>query len=119
MEFCRVAILLPSIEHKDSLRVFQTFRFVLRPGQLLLLVQALLLAWLLFLLVFSGVFRGQQLQGEIMTQGKENQHLDRRNARLLSQVEALRSGDLSVIEERARKDLGMVKDKEAFFIFVD
>ena len=99
--------------------MFQTFRFVLRPAQLLLLVQGLLLAWLVSLLVFSGVFRGHQLQGEIMTQRQENQQLGRRNTRLLSQVDALRSGDLSVIEERARKDLGMVKDEEAFFIFVD
>ena len=101
--------------------MFQFFRItqVLKPAQLLLLVQVLLLVWLGSLLVINGVYRGQQLQGEIMTQRQDNQQLDRRNNRLLSQVDALRSGDLSVIEERARKDLGMVKDKETFFIFVD
>jgi cell division protein FtsB len=92
---------------------------VLKPSQLLLLVQVLLLIWLGSLLVINGVFRGQQLQGEILTQRQDNQQLDRRNSRLFSQVDALRSGDLSVIEERARKDLGMVKDEETFFIFVD
>lgn len=91
----------------------------LKPGRLLMLIQVILLVWLLSLLVLSGLFRGQSLQSEIMVQADENQMMDLRNQRLHSQVAALRSDDLSVIEERARKDLGMVKDKETFFIFVD
>ncbi len=90
-----------------------------KPGRLLIALQVVMIAWLATLLIVKGVVRQQQLQTEIANQIQDNEELDRRNQRMLSQVEALRSDDELVVEERARKDLGMVKDKETFFIFVD
>lgn len=89
-----------------------------KPGHTLLIIQLVVLSWLGYLVV-NQFLTGYTLQGEIGAQARENTRLGYRNQRLVSQVEALRSGDDSVIEERARKDLGMVKDEETFFIFVD
>lgn len=84
-----------------------------------MLLQLLLLLWCGFRLVVYGVLQGQDLQGEISQQQQINAGLAQRNDRLASQVKGLRSDDLLLIEERARRDLGMVKDNETFFIFVD
>mgnify|MGYP003915825065 CR=1 FL=1 len=92
---------------------------VMRPGQLLMLLLLILMIWFGYLCIVHGLLQGQSLHDQIAVQSQENSQLERRNQRLESRVEALRSGDLAVVEERARKDLGMVKDKEAFFIFVD
>jgi len=60
-----------------------------------------------------------QLNKQIITQQDENHQLSQRNMRISAQVEALRANNLAVIEERARKDLGMIQKGETFFILVD
>ena len=101
-----------------SVSILQSFSLIKRPGVIMLLCQLFVLAWLLVLMMSQFLY-GQTLQKEILTQSDENRTLDFRNQRLESQVSALRKGDWAVIEERARKDLGMVKEQETFFIFVD
>jgi len=83
----------------------------------------ILLALLLVLLValqyklwfgeggFSDVRR---LQEKVLEQARENAQLEQRNRQLEAEVEDLRQG-YDAIEERARSELGMIKDKEEFY----
>jgi cell division protein FtsB len=48
----------------------------------------------------------------------ENARLQERNRRLAAEVKDLKSG-LDAVEERARSELGMVKDGEVFYQVVD
>ncbi len=57
------------------------------------------------------VFR---LSGEAQAQREENAELARRNALLAAEVADLREG-LEAVEERARTDLGMIRDNETFY----
>ena len=54
------------------------------------------------------------LQDEIQQQQAENDLLVERNHRLQAEVQDLKKG-LAALEERARNDLGMVKEGETFF----
>ena len=51
-------------------------------------------------------------------QQDENEQLAARNSALLAEVNDLRQGD-EAIEERARSQLGMIRDGELFFLVVD
>jgi cell division protein FtsB len=55
-----------------------------------------------------------QLQREIEAQRMENARLRERNEALEAEVQDLKQG-LQAIEERARKELGMVKKGESFY----
>lgn len=55
-----------------------------------------------------------QMQKNIEKQNKINEKLDQRNQLLISEVNALQSGNAAV-EARARNDLGMVKKGEVFY----
>ncbi len=57
------------------------------------------------------------LQEQIDQQQAENSRLRERNAVLAGEVEALKSG-IDAIEERAREQMGMVKEGETFFMIV-
>ena len=92
---------------------------VLKPGIVLLLVQILVLLWLLLGLIDDGFILPTKLQEQIHEQYEDNLVLSQRNARISAQVTALRENNLVVIEERARKDLGMIRKDETFFILVD
>ncbi len=59
-----------------------------------------------------------QLRGEIETQRTENEVLARRNRRLAAEVRDLKQGT-EVIEDRARRELGMIRRDETFFQIVD
>ena len=59
-----------------------------------------------------------QLQHAINGQHAENARLKSRNDTLAAEVEDLKSG-LSAIEERARSELGMIKQDETFVQIVD
>lgn len=59
-----------------------------------------------------------QLQDRIEIQQQENQKLKARNALSQAEVMALKEG-YDAVEERARIDLGMIKDDETFFLLVD
>lgn len=58
------------------------------------------------------------LNREIDKQKEENARLRERNRLLAAEVEALKQG-VDAIEERARNDMGMIKEGETFFMIVD
>ena len=56
----------------------------------------------------------QRLAVRVEEQARENEILAQRNRELQAEVEDLRQG-LQAIEERARSELGMVKEDEQFY----
>ena len=62
----------------------------------------------------GGWMRAWDLERQVAAQSKTNEGLKRRNAGLEAEVKDLKNG-LEAIEERARFELGMVKDNEVFF----
>ena len=58
------------------------------------------------------------LQREIEQQKLVNQGLSDRNAILENEVRDLKNG-MGSIEERARSELGLIKDGETFYLLVD
>lgn len=59
-----------------------------------------------------------RLQKQIEIQERENARLQAQNSRLAAQVAALRDGD-AAIEARAREELGLIKEGETYFLFVE
>ena len=59
-----------------------------------------------------------ELERKIEQQQAENDVLRERNRILSLEVEALKSG-LDAVEERAREQMGMVKEGETFFMILD
>jgi len=63
----------------------------------------------------EGGFRDvQRLQQRVEEQALENEALAQRNRQLQADVEDLREG-LEAVEERARSELGMIKEDEEFY----
>ncbi len=62
----------------------------------------------------GGWLRGWELERQVEAQSRSNDKIKRRNAGLEAEVKDLKNG-LEAIEERARFELGMVKDNEVFF----
>ena len=60
----------------------------------------------------------RQLQQELAQQRAKNQELRQQNRQLQAEVNDLKQG-LAAIEERAREDLGMIKDGETFIQVID
>lgn len=60
----------------------------------------------------------QVLQHKVDIQQEENDDLRERNSILAGEVNDLKDG-LESVEERARTDLGMVKEGETFYMVVD
>lgn len=58
------------------------------------------------------------LNERIEEQLQTNQYLSERNQDLAVEVEALRQSD-DAVEERARADLGMIRDGEIFYMIVE
>lgn len=58
------------------------------------------------------------LESAIAEQQAENSKLSARNERLYAEVRNLRSGE-GAIEERARMNLGLIRDDESFFLVVE
>lgn len=58
------------------------------------------------------------LQQQIEKQQAENTRLRERNTVLAIEVDELKSG-LGAIEERAREQMGMIKEGETFFMIID
>ena len=56
----------------------------------------------------------QHLAARVEEQSRENEALAQRNRELQAEVEDLRQG-LHAIEERARSELGMIKEDEQFY----
>ena len=59
-----------------------------------------------------------QLKREAARQATENRHLEQRNRELSAEIIDLKQGT-EAIEERARNDLGMIKDGETFYQVID
>jgi|TARA_B110000240_G_scaffold17541_1_gene17917 cell division protein FtsB len=59
-----------------------------------------------------------ELDTQIAEQRVENQLLKRRNEKVAQEVESLKS-NLESIEEKARRDLGMIKEGEIFYLVID
>ncbi len=59
----------------------------------------------------------KQLKIKIAAQQLKNQQLREKNRRLNLQIEDLRNGT-QVLEETARKDLGLIKEGETFFLYI-
>ncbi len=83
-------------------------------------VLALTLTLLLGVLQYSlwqgknGIFDFQEINAEIEVQEQVNTNLHQRNQEMFAEIDDLRQG-LDAIEERARHELGMVKDGETFY----
>jgi cell division protein FtsB len=58
------------------------------------------------------------LYQQVETQREENQQLRERNQALEAEVQDLKQG-LGAIEERAREELGMVKEGETFYQIIE
>lgn len=82
----------------------------------LLAVLLVLLVLLQFKLWFGegGFAAIQRLEQRVTEQERENALLEQRNRELEAEVEDLRQG-LEAIEERARSELGMIKEEEEFY----
>ena len=92
----------------------------MRGLRLLLMLLAVLFAWLQYRLWFGegGVMAVQTLESRVEAQTRENLGLRERNAQLAAEVENLKSGEAAV-EERARTELGMIKPGEVFHRVVE
>ena len=66
----------------------------------------------------DGLNRVKELQQMIDSQSEENQRLNLRNQQLEREIEELKSGTES-IEEKARTELGMIKEGEEFYLIVE
>jgi len=86
----------------------------------LLIILIVFLAGLQFRLwVGEGSLAHQyELDTQISVQRVENQLLKWRNEKVAQEVESLKS-NLESIEEKARRDLGMIKEGEIFYLVID
>jgi cell division protein FtsB len=84
--------------------------------RVLLAILLILLVALQFKLWFGeGGYRDvQRLAERVEEQAAENEVLAQRNRELQAEVEDLRQG-LEAIEERARSELGLIKEDEEFY----
>jgi cell division protein FtsB len=83
----------------------------------LVAISLLVLAWLQYGLWFgqSGHFAQQRMNAQLQQSEQRVAVLRQRNSILTGEVVALKS-DHSVFEARARRDLGMVKSGEVFYL---
>ena len=88
----------------------------MRVLRVVLVLLIALLAWLQYRLWFGhgGAGEVQQLSAQVDKQKRDNAGLHQRNAEVAAEVEDLKSGEAAV-EERARSELGMIKQDEVFF----
>lgn len=88
--------------------------------KILTLLLIALFAYLQYSLWFDqdGLHHTWQLREAISFQKQQNIALRERNRRLQADVADLKEG-LTSIETRARRDLGMIREDETFFQFVD
>ena len=65
----------------------------------------------------GGVREGIGLEQKVVAQEQRNRELEERNRKLAEEVELLKAG--IGVEERARHDLGMVGEGEAFYMLLE
>jgi cell division protein FtsB len=66
----------------------------------------------------GGIRDAWRLQDAVAAQRRENEALHQRNDALEAEVRDLKSG-LEAVEERARRELGMIRDGEVFYQVVE
>ncbi|MDT8428636.1 MAG: cell division protein FtsB [Pseudomonadales bacterium] len=89
-------------------------------------MRALILALVVILLVFQyrlwvgegSMAQLRQLEQQVQAEQMANADLRQRNQRLEQEVLDLKNG-MEAIEERARSELGMIKEDETFYLIVD
>lgn len=83
------------------------------------LTLSLILGWLQFELWFgkNGISDFQAVNAETLVQHQVNNNLQARNNEMFAEIDDLRQG-LDAIEERARHELGMIKEGETFYRIV-
>ena len=59
-----------------------------------------------------------ELDQQLQVQRQKNQQLQLRNQRIAEEVKSLKN-NLGSIEEKAREDLGMIKQGETFYFVID
>ncbi|CAK4070990.1 cell division protein FtsB [Vibrio variabilis] len=76
----------------------------------------IVLGWLQFELWFgkNGISDFQLVNADIEVQHQVNGNLQTRNNEMFAEIDDLRQG-LDAIEERARHELGMIKEGETFY----
>lgn len=86
----------------------------------LVAVALIVLLWLQYGLWFgqSGHFAQMRMRTDMSQHEERVALLEQRNRILTAEVMGLK-GDRSVLEARARRDLGMVKDGEVFYLIPD
>jgi len=82
-----------------------------------LLVVVLILQYRLWL-GDGSISEVRQLQGQVVAQAEENTGLRVRNDALEIEVMSLKE-DLSAVEERARNELGMIREDEIFYFMIE
>lgn len=92
----------------------------MRNWRWLLLVLAVLLAWLQYRFWFGPGNSGEvmTLEAQVEAQKRDNAGLQQRNDALAAEVKDLKEGE-AAIEERARSELGMIKPGEKFYRVVE
>ena len=92
----------------------------MRNWRWLLLVLAVLLAWLQYRFWFGPGNSGEVmvLEAQVAAQRRDNEGLRQRNEALAAEVKDLKDGE-AAIEERARSELGMIKPGEKFYRVVE
>ncbi|MCK6262309.1 cell division protein FtsB [Vibrio sp. ZSDE26] len=87
--------------------------------RIFVLTLTLLFGWLQYELWFgkNGIIDFNAVNSEIQAQHQVNDNLLARNDEMFAEIDDLRQG-LDAIEERARHELGMVKEGETFYRLV-
>lgn len=84
----------------------------------ILLIILVVLLVLVQLRLWGEVREVRGLRAMVEEQNEQNRELRERNDALAAEVEDLRAG-LEAIEERARAELGLIRDGESFYLIVD
>jgi len=84
----------------------------------LLLVLFLVMMQVNIWLTKDGYSRVAEIKELIQDQQKENNAMVSRNSQLREEIKDLKDG-YSAIEEKAREDIGMIKEGEEFYLFTE
>ena len=84
----------------------------------LLLVLLLVMMQVNFWLTKDGYSRVAEIKELIQDQQKENNEMGSRNSQLKEEIKDLKDG-YSAIEEKAREDIGMIKEGEEFYLLTE
>lgn len=84
------------------------------------LIPAALLLILLYRLWFddTGLVASDELQQKIEQLQQDNEVQQNQNRALMAEVRDLKTGN-EILEEKAREDLGLIREGETFILFVD